>query len=161
MTDNVKQFIEENIDLIEFNNFDELFRRANLDLADCLEIGELSKILEDAEIYPLNYLNYVPDHYMYGTDIEIFAPRVGIKYICNGAFRFCDNLISIDLPEGTKVIYSHAFEDCPNIKELNLPSSLRQIDSTAFLDSLDHPDLLAHAPYPSYANEWLNKHIYS
>ena len=161
MNENVKQFIEENIKLIELNNFDELFRCANLDLADYSEVGELSKILEDAEIYPLNYLDYVPAYYMCGTDIEIFAPKPGITYIGQGAFRYCDNLISIDLPEGLEQINPHAFEDCPNIKELNLPKSLKYIHPTAFLDSLDHPDLLAHAPYPSYANDWLNKHIYS
>ena len=161
MTDSVKKFIEENIKLIELNNFHELFRRAALDLADYPEVGELSKILEAAEIYPLDYLDYVPAFYMYGTDVEIFAPKPGIKYISQGAFRYCDNLISVDLPDGLEQIHSHAFEDCPNIKELNLPSSLKNIDTTAFLDSLDHPDLLAHAPYPSYANDWLNEHIYA
>lgn len=109
----------------------------------------------------MNYLDYVPAYYMCGTDIEIFAPKSGIIYISQGAFRYCDNLISVDLPESLKYIHAHAFEDCPNLKELNLPSSLVSIDETAFLDSLDHPSLLAHAPYPSYANEWLNKHIYS
>ena len=159
MTDAVKRFIEKNIDLIEVNNFHELFRRANLDLTTCLELGELSKTLEDAEIYPLNYLDYVPAYYRSGTDIEVFAPKAGLKHISRGAFRYCDNLISVDLPEGLEKIYDHAFEDCPNIKELNLPRSLVYIDETAFRDSLDHPDLLAHAPYPSYANEWLNEHI--
>lgn len=159
MTDNVKKFIEDNIDLIEENNFKLLFNRAVH--LEPRHIGELSKVLEDAQIYPLNYLDYVPAYYMFGTDIEIFAPKPGINYISQGAFRYCDNLISVDLPEGVEYIHTHAFEDCPNIKELNLPSSLKNIDATAFLDSLDHPELLVHAPYPSYANEWLNEHIYS
>ena len=159
MNKNVKKFIEENIDFIEQNDFILLFSKA-FELP-VKQIGELSKVLEDAEIYPLNYLSYVPSYYMYGTDIEIFAPKPGITYIGQGAFRYCDNLISVDLPEGLEKIHAHAFEDCPNIKELNLPRSLVYIDGTAFLDSLDHPDLLAHAPYPSYANEWLNEHIYS
>ena len=159
MTGAVKRFIEKNIDLIENNDFSLLFSKA-YDLT-IEQIGELSKVLEDAEIYPLNHLTFIPAYYMYGTDIEIFAPRHGITYIGNSAFRYCNNLISVDLPEGIKYIHAHAFEDCPNIKELNLPSSLTEIDNTAFLGSLDHPDLLAHAPYPSYANEWLNKHTYS
>ena len=159
MTKNVKKFIEDNIELIEQNNFSLLFSKA-FDLT-VQQIGELSKVLEDAEIYPLNYLSYVPSYYMLGTDIEIFAPKPGITYIGRGAFMYCDNLISVDLPEGVEYIHAHAFEDCPNIKELNLPSSLKEIEGTAFQDSLDHPDLLAHASYPSYANEWLNNHIYS
>ena len=159
MTDAVKNFIEENIDLIEENDFKTFFLRTVRLRPQ--QVGELSKALEDAEIYPLNYLGYVPAYYMYGTDIEIFAPKPGITYISQGAFRYCDNLISVDLPESVRYIHAHAFEDLPNLKELNLPSSLKCIDATAFLDSLDHPDLLAHAPYPSYANEWLNDHIYS
>ena len=161
MIDNVKRFIEKHINLIELNNFDELFRRANLDLSDYVEVGQLSKILEDAEIYPLNYLDYVPAYYMYGTDIKIFAPKSGIISINQGAFRYCDNLTNITLPEGVEYIDAHAFEDLPNLKELKLPSSLVYIGGTAFLDSLDHPALLAHAPCPSYANDWLNEHIYS
>lgn len=157
MTDAVKRFIEENIELIEKNDFKIFFLRTIR--LHPKEIGELSKVLEDAHIYPLNYLDYVPAYYMYGTDIEIFAPKSGIKYISQGAFRYCDNLISVDLPEGLRYIHAHAFEDCPNLKELNLPSSLKNIDETAFLDSLDHPDLLAHAEYPSYANDWLNEHV--
>ena len=159
MTDAVKKFIEDNIDLIEENNFKLLFNRT-IRLKPG-QVGELSKVLEDAQIYPLNYIDYVPAYYMCSTDISTFAPNLGITYIGRGAFRFCDNLTKIYLPESVKYIHAHAFEDCPNIKELNLPSSLREIDSTAFLDSLYHPDLLAHAPYPSYANEWLNNHIYS
>lgn len=136
MTDAVKRFIEENIELIESNNFKIFFLRTVR--LHPQQIGELSKLLEDAEIYPLNYLHYVPAYYMYGSDIEIFAPKPGINYISQGAFKNCDNLISVDIPEGVEYIHSNAFEDCPNIKELNLPSSLRGIDATAFLDSLDH-----------------------
>ena len=157
MKPKVKRFIEENIDLIEENDFKTIFLRTVR--LHPQQVGELCKVLEAAEVYPLNYLDYVPAYYMCGTDIEIFAPKPGIIYISQGAFRYCDNLISVDLPESLKYIHAHAFEDCPNIKELNLPSSLKSIDETAFLDSLDHPDLLAHAPYPSYANDWLNEHI--
>ena len=153
----LKSFIEENIELIERFDFATLFQKAIR--LNPFEIGELSKLLEDAQIYPLSYLDYVPAFYMYGTDIEIFAPKPGLKFISQHAFRDCDNLISVDLPEGIEEICSHAFESLPNLKELNLPSSIVHIDGTAFLDSLDHPDLLAHAPYPSYANDWLNEHI--
>lgn len=161
MTDGVKKFIEENINLIERNNFDELFRRANLDLADRLEVGELSKILEDAGIYLLDYTDTIPMNYMYGADIVMLAPKPGIKRIGEEAYKYCDELVSVDLPEGLEYIDEWAFESCPNLRELRLPKSIKHIANSAFNSSLDHPDLVAYAPYPSYANEWLNNHIYS
>lgn len=55
------------------------------------------------------------------------ARRIG-----NGAFKDCDNLKSITLPDSIRVVGIGAFENCINLEEVNLPDSLIGIQREAF-----------------------------
>ena len=157
-----KRFIEENIDLIETEDWVAIYAKTRTFGLLPDEINELTCVLEDCGFNPIEDLSYVPFayHFMDGR-IEEFAPQHIITEVKDLAFENCDNLVRIVIPEGCKRIGANAFEDCPNVRELRLPASLTYIAEDAFGKTLENEDILIHAPYPSYANEWLNKHIYS
>ena len=69
-------------------------------------------------------------------DLEIIIPgRIGslpVTEIGAGAFRKCDRLISVTLPDSVKTIGESAFTGCSNLKEIRLPAELSSIESFAF-----------------------------
>lgn len=83
-------------------------------------------------------------------DITSFAELryfTGLKSIANYAFRGCQNLTAIELPQGLEVIARAAFYQCPKLASVALPSSVREISHWAFGDcsslaSIDLPDSL-------------------
>ena len=157
-----KRFIEETIDLIEAENWSDVYDETRHFGLLPAEINELTCVLEDCGFNPIDHLSYVPFayHFMDGR-MEEFAPKHVITEVRDLAFESCDNLVRIIIPEGCKRIGAYAFIDCPNVKELRLPKSIEFIAENAFGSTLENEDILIHAPYPSYANEWLNEHIYS
>lgn len=67
------------------------------------------------------------------TVTEITADDlVGISVIGNSAFRECDNLVSVELPESVITIDSYAFAYSDNLASVLLPNSLKHINSSAF-----------------------------
>lgn len=50
------------------------------------------------------------------------------------AFRGCDQLVSVRLPEGIKQIRGWLFSGCKNLKNVYVPVSVDVVDSTAFRD---------------------------
>ena len=61
------------------------------------------------------------------------------------AFRDCEDLASISLPESIKSIGKDAFEGCNSLKSIDIPSSVTEIGDTAFrscesLQSIHLPD---------------------
>ena len=61
-------------------------------------------------------------------DTEIIIPgRIGalpVTEIGEGAFKKCDWLISVTLPDSVKTIGESAFTGCSNLKEIRLPAEL-------------------------------------
>lgn len=55
-----------------------------------------------------------------------------LESIGNAAFRYCNSLESITLPETLKTIGDNAFADCTALKDVNFPVSLESIGRTAF-----------------------------
>ena len=61
--------------------------------------------------------------------ITFSSPLTTLAY---QAFRECQNLTSIILPEGlTKILY-YSFEDCKNLKEVIIPATLSSVNGYAF-----------------------------
>lgn len=55
-----------------------------------------------------------------------------ITFICDNAFKDCDKIESITIPEGVTSIGNNAFENCGMLKMTSLPNSLRSIGRMAF-----------------------------
>lgn len=105
MNEELKVFIESNIDLIDNNDFQTLF-----DKCEYIYRAALCKILYSADIQPLNHMCSV----------------------VNGMFFENDELTEIIIPEGIEKIERDAFADCYNLKTLNLPSTLKWVEEDAF-----------------------------
>ena len=60
-----------------------------------------------------------------------FSGNTQLK-ICERAFKACDNLVSIDLPNHITTIEDATFDNCRNLKEVSLPCQLQVIDEEAF-----------------------------
>ena len=110
MSDELKEFIETHIDLIDNNQWGDLYRNANF-LSDD-SIGKLTQIFLSVGIDPLEYLECVPRFYL--------------EYTFSSVVR---------IPEGITIIGHHSLAFC-KIRTLFLPKSLKEISGNAFDGSL-------------------------
>ena len=172
LTKNLKQFLEKNIELIEENKFDELYKKAENDLYFSQGIGTLTRTLLAANIDPIQYLSEIPYCYLYGdSNITKFVIPDKIEFVNSCAFCNCSQLHDVIFGKDVSVIYYGAFENCTeltnvtlneglleigqyafrntNIEKLRLPSTVRSIDVQAF------PELITLEVFPgTYAHDW-------
>ena len=111
MNDKVKQFIEENIKLIEMNNWEEVYQKAGNKFTD-IEFGEFTKILLDADIHPEYRLSKLPSCFLCATDISKFEIPDSITSIGDGAFWNCDSLTSVTIGNGVSSVGERSFYNC-------------------------------------------------
>lgn len=113
MTNQVKEFIERHIDKIENNEFSNLFDIADTALPIYEDVGKLSKILEDAEIYPLDNLDYIPTAYFAGReDIVSYTTPNKVEEIRARAFQNCNNLTDLILYKDIKYVNAYVCRNC-------------------------------------------------
>ena len=159
MTPELKDFIENSIDLIESNNFVEVYE----DLAYDLEpgygtyeqmIGDFTTCMLEADIDPLHHMTYIPTAYLYGqnvsyfgipthidnignfafeaSDLEAIAIPGNVKVIGIKAFCTCESLASVTIEEGCTIIGDYAFMYCDDLKEIFIPRSVTTIMNDVF-----------------------------
>lgn len=63
---------------------------------------------------------------------ESYSIKTTTKWIAHEAFRNCENLYSITIPEGVIDIEERAFFNCSMLRQINLPSTLQHIGAWAF-----------------------------
>ena len=171
MDDKVKKFIEENIELIESNRWDELYKKSDDLKAD---VGNFTKAMLDADIHPENYLSDLPIHFLRGSNISEFEIPNNIKSIGKYAFTCCYNLTSvtignnitsigecsfehcysltsIEIPDNVREISWHTFSDCPRLTYVNIPTSVRRIDEYAFFECKN-----LNISYAGTTTQWQN-----
>ena len=103
----LKNFIEENIDLIEQKNWRDLYDLASVHIP--FQIGNLTTNLMHAGINPLD-------------DLDVVLPEM-----------FADSMLEqIELPVQIAVIKRQAFKNCYELREVTLPPALLRIDNEAF-----------------------------
>lgn len=133
MKDELREFIETYIDLIEDNNFAELYNR--VDVNTNVRTQDLTVALLQAGINPLDHLTFVPPEYMFKCPISV-APTVvipkEIKTILPKAFEETD-IQFITVPEGVTTISSRAFAWCQNMETIELPSTIRHLHRGIFI----------------------------
>lgn len=172
LTKNLKEFLEKNIELIEENKFNELYKKAENDLYFSQGIGTLTRALLAANIDPIEYLSDIPYCYLYGdSNITEFVIPDKIKVVnscafCNcsqlhdvifgtdvalilyGAFDGCSELTNVTLNDGLVDIGQYAFHGT-NIEKIFIPATVSRINVTAFPKSITLEVLPG-----TYAHEW-------
>ncbi len=66
----------------------------------------------------------------------------GVESIGYGAFKGCEELISVTLPTSVTDIGYDAFSYCTNLKTINLPIGLKNIDGSAFSNCSELTDVI-------------------
>lgn len=94
--------------------------------------GELTKILNEADIHPELELKELPAYFCYGRkDLTSYVVGEQCTRLYKCAFYYAENLKKIILPDTLTQIGSYCFANC-KLESLVLPSSLRKIGSNAF-----------------------------
>lgn len=124
MDSRVKQFIEENIELIEQNKFDELYYEMALHLA---HVGRLTQVFLDSGIDPLPHMNHVVPLMYQGTNIEYIVIPDNIEYLpSRRAFSECNNLVHVSVPSTLSSFGYETFYKCPNLHKIEFRGTLSE-----------------------------------
>lgn len=152
MNNELKNFIEDNIDLIDGDDFTELYNRCRIE-----NRGKLTDILYECGIDPLQHLTEIPALFAYKaniTDITIpnnvtnigvyafqrcseltsitFGADSQLTSISSSAFSGCSRLTSITLPNIVTIIGESVFSSCSSLTSITIPLSVTRIGDDAF-----------------------------
>ena len=128
MDDEIKKFIEKNIDLIEHENFEALYQR----LRDPSEATALTETLLGAGIDPASYMEKIPERYLQDSAIQSYVIPNGINAIDDYAFSGCENLKSVKIPGSVTYIDRAAFHGCSGLVSITIGNSVTSIGDSAF-----------------------------
>ena len=130
LTFEVKEFIEDNIDLIEDRAWDQIYDNARFTL-DSESIGGFTLAMLDIGEDPLETLDYIPEYYLSDTKIDSFTIPNHILELSEGCFAY-SSLKEIIIPDGVTTIGMYAFYQCPQLKRVVIPPSVQNIEGTSF-----------------------------
>lgn len=148
MTTELKQFIEENIDLISDNEFNDVYNKIKSYTFTRL----FTEAMLEAEINPLKYMEAVPPRYLYESNIQHVDIPVSIIVINKYSFADCRQIKELTIPEGVIKIGEGAFLNCHVLEKLYLPSTLKYIDVGAFQGCTN----LKEVTFAGTTKQWLN-----
>ena len=129
----LKEFIEDNISLIENRDFKELYKKAYGMNNDFNVVGDLTHVLYSIGIDPLEELTYIPAAFFESCDalFEVDIP-VHIEHIDESAFYDCNNIYSITIPKNVTELGSWSLAGCDNLRKIVILSDVKRIDRLAF-----------------------------
>lgn len=133
------EFIKKNVELIDKDNFKDLYNRLKFDIAPTEEVTFL---LIEADINPLLYLNEVPEYYLFRQkEIQSIYIPYNIEMIGRSAFQDCNALFRLSLPKNIKYIGEEAFAECYNLKNVLISGDGVTIGKSAFAKCASLTDL--------------------
>ena len=123
----IARFIQENIYLIEAQEWDKLYNQKHIPLG-------VTEAMLAANINPLQQgLNYIPHKFLCrANSIKSFEIPDHIKRIEYEAFHDCTNLTSITIPDSVTSIEEYAFYNCISLTNVIIPNSVTSISYCAF-----------------------------
>lgn len=149
------KYIEQHIDLIDSNNFEDLYYGKDFP-SECNK-GQLSELLYKVDIDPLPYLDHVPIGFLsHCPEVKELVLPSNIKYVSRmafhwsgiqkitinkeckqfsvGAFSFADWLKEIIIPKDSILtkIAEDAFDACVSLERIELPDSLPALGDRVF-----------------------------
>lgn len=127
----ISKFIKAHENLIDNDEWEKIYKDAN-DYEFYMYVGELTQILLESSVDPLDYLDYIPEHYLWRTDIEEFQIPNNIIRIDKSAFFNCLKLASIIIPNSVMIIGYGAFHACTSLENVVIGSGVKTIEDFAF-----------------------------
>ena len=132
LTFEVKEFIEQNIDLIEEKRWDEVYDNASFNL-DSDSTGAFTKAILDIGLDPITEqgLDWIPDYYLSSTSITSFNIPNTIHSLGEGCFSY-SAIKRITIPESVETLRDYVFYDCANLEEVVVLGDTKDIGSRVF-----------------------------
>ena len=126
MLPEVEKFIKENINLIQNQNWEEIYKK---DFPD-----NFTETLLNCGINPLEQgLNYIPNKFLYNCkNIKEFTIPNSVTSIGDYAFALCDSLTNIEIPNSVTSISRDAFAMCTSLTNIIIGNSVTSIGYRAF-----------------------------
>ena len=132
MNDTLKNFINNNLDLIN-QNTKESWAKIYLEIPWGTN-GEFTEIILNARINdPASIMGYIPTRYLYHSTISDYKIPDNVTSIGSDAFNSCESLTTIEIPDNVKVIGSYAFRDCIGLMSVKIGASVMMISEAAFM----------------------------
>lgn len=120
------KFVNEYAELIDDNDFTELYKKA-LQLG--VNLNELGRMFYEAGIDPLEHMTEVPAQFFADNHdlIEISIPE-GITKLCDSCFYDCTNVKEVILSKPVTHIGEWALAGMDKLTELTIPGTLEYLD---------------------------------
>ena len=128
----IVNLVKNNQELIDNNRFEDLYWKVN-HLNATNVTSNLTKLLMNADINFLKYIDYVPTDCFKNLDIKDFTIPGNVKRIEKSAFAL-SKIENITIPESITFIGRAAFYGCPLLKKIIIPGSVTSIDESVFED---------------------------
>ena len=96
-------------------------------------ISEVSQILINSGINPLDYLNAVPENFLFDSDVTSIKIPSNITKISMHSFTY-SNVESIKIPNSVTYMGINAFQECKELKSITFSNALKEIPKNACLD---------------------------
>ena len=151
MTDELKTFINDNIELINQNtkeSWEKIYRKLHWKIT-----GEFTQTILDAGINdPAKIIGYLPGSYLYGSKIKNYRVPDSVIRITNYSLAYCSNLTSVVIPDSVTSIGDSAFEGCNSLTNIEIPAGVTNIGQEAFRDCKS----LTRIEYNGTKEQWEN-----
>ena len=83
-------------------------------------IGLFTQLLYSIDVNPLDYLEYIPDFFLYSTSLVAIKIPNNIKSINSYAFYSCPDFTSIAIPDSVINIGEGAFSGCEKLQNIHI-----------------------------------------
>lgn len=163
MDEELKAFIEENIELIDSKQFKKLYDNFHKSKIASWMLGEFTQGLWDADIHPELYMNELPLWFTHTNfDLKKFTVPSNIIKIGDNAFGNCQNLEELIISEGVKDLGDNLCNSCENLRTLSLPKSLEKIGEIMFFgcrDLGDKLEIIYHGTAEDFSKIIISEHL--
>ena len=151
MTTGVKNFIEENIELLDREDYQEFDARAGMQTSDNgYSKGELYEVLLRAGINPLPYLPFVPFGFLRETTLEgSFTVPGNCIDVASRAFYNC-SLSEIIFEEGVMSIGALGCARSDKLEKVYIPSSMLNLGNVIFVGCNNMREIIYNGTYEEF-----------
>lgn len=125
MKKSLKNFIEENIEMIENEEFEVIYSDLDADFRYTL-IGDFTEALIKAGIDPAKYMKEIPPHYLGGTSLRSYTIPNNITAIGEYAFSGYNGLTGVVIPSTVTSIGAYAFRYCSELESITYLGTVDQ-----------------------------------
>ena len=96
-------------------------------------ISEVSEILVNSGINPLDYLDNVPENFLFDANVTSIKIPSNITKISMHSFAY-SNVESIKIPNSVTYMGINAFQECKKLKSITFSNALKEIPKNTCLD---------------------------